>query len=310
MILKHREEGEKQMKILNFGSLNIDYVYKVEEFVKAGETISSKKLDVYSGGKGLNQSIAIAKSGVKVYHAGKIGQDGVFLKKELENAKVDTTYLLNEEGPTGHAIIQVNKEGQNSILLFGGANENIWRKEIDGILKGFNKEDIILLQCEINNLDYIVDECHKKGMTVILNPSPVNEHLKEIDISKVSYIILNEIEGQLLSGESEEASIIKKLLDKYKNLKVVLTLGERGVIYADGENYVKQDIFKTKVVDTTAAGDTFTGYFISGLVNNLSIEECLKRAAMASSIAVSRHGASQSIPTIEEVKVRFELRAH
>lgn len=293
------------MKILNFGSINIDYVYKVENFVKAGETISSQRLDTYSGGKGLNQSISIAKSGVSVYHAGKIGKDGDFLRQELENAQVDTTYLLKGEGPTGHAIIQVNEKGQNSIILFGGENENISKKEIDNILKEFTQGDIILLQCEINNLDYIVDECYNKGMTIILNPSPVNEHLKKIDISKVSYVILNEIEGQLLSGENEEELIIKSLLKQYSNLKIVLTLGENGVIYSDGNIYVKQDIFKANVVDTTAAGDTFTGYFISGLVDNLSIEECLSRAAMASSITVSRHGAAQSIPTIDELNAIF-----
>lgn len=289
------------MKILNFGSLNIDYVYSVESFVKAGETISSRNLNEFCGGKGLNQSIAIAKAGCKVYHAGKIGLDGEMLKLELEKAKVDTTYLLQGSGRNGHAIIQVDENGQNSIILFGGENENITIEEIDEVLKGFSRGDILLIQCEINNLDYIVNMAYEKGMKIILNPSPINEHLKSIDISKVSYLILNEVEGLELSGKDNYSDILKELSERYPHLKIVLTLGENGVIYSEGDKRIYQGIYKTEVVDTTAAGDTFTGYFIAGLTNNWDVEQILKTASKASSIAVSRKGAAPSIPYLEEV---------
>ncbi len=289
------------MKILNFGSLNIDYVYKVDHFVKAGETISSKDMQTFCGGKGLNQSISLAKSGCEVYHAGKIGIDGALLRNELIKSKVNTQYLLKGSGPSGHAIIQVEQGGQNSIILFGGENEKISIENIDGILKDFSKGDLILLQCEISNVDYIVEAAYEKGITIILNPSPINKHLAKIDISKVSYLILNEIEGAELTGKGHFDSIVEELLKKYKDIKIVLTLGENGVIYADKDRKVKQCIYKTKVVDTTAAGDTFTGYFIAGLIKGLTTEETLRLAAKASSIAVSRKGAAVSIPYYEEV---------
>lgn len=289
------------MKILNFGSLNIDYVYNVENFVKPGETISSKGLSVFCGGKGLNQSIAIAKAGCDVFHAGKIGIDGEILKAELEKAKVNTTYLLQGEGRSGHAIIQVSNKGQNSILLFGGENETITNKEIDRVLEGFSKGDLLLIQCEINNLDYIVNSAYEKGMGIILNPSPINQHLKSIDISKISYLILNEVEGAELSGKENHYEILNELMERYNHLKIVLTLGEKGVVYAEGDKRVYQKIFETQVIDTTAAGDTFTGYFIAGLVKKWEVEEILKTASKASSIAVSRNGAAPSIPYMAEV---------
>lgn len=289
------------MKILNFGSLNIDYVYKVDHFVKAGETISSEDMQIFCGGKGLNQSISLAKAGCQVYHGGKIGRDGALLRDELVKSKVNTQYLLEGSGPSGHAIIQVEQGGQNSIILFGGENEKVSIEDIDEILKNFSKGDIILLQCEISNVDYIVEAAYEKGITIVLNPSPINKHLAKIDISKVSYLILNELEGAELTGRNQFDSIVKELLNKYKDLKIVLTLGENGVIYADKEKKVKQSIYTTKVVDTTAAGDTFTGYFIAGLIKGLAIEETLRLAAKASSIAVSRKGAAISIPYYEEV---------
>lgn len=293
------------MKILNFGSLNIDYVYNVEHFVKVGETISSTRLQTFCGGKGLNQSIALAKAGCQVYHAGKIGKDGHILKNQLKDSGVITEYILEGEGKSGHAIIQVDVNGQNSIILYGGENEKIGTKEIDSILNNFSEEDILLLQCEISNVDYIVEEAHKKGITIVLNPSPVNNNLRKIDISKVNYLILNEVEGEELTGKKESELILDVFLDKYKDLKIVLTLGEKGVIYADKNIRVKQDIYKTDVVDTTAAGDTFTGFFIGGIVKDGTIEETLKIASMASSIAVSREGASKSIPMYEEVINKF-----
>lgn len=159
------------MKILNFGSLNLDYVYGVEHFVMAGETISSSSRDTFCGGKGLNQSVALAKAGGNVFHAGNIGAEGGMLRDMLESAGVDT-HLTKEVGvPTGHAIIQVNKKGNNCIILFGGANQQITSAQTDATLAEFSAGDYLILQNEVNMLAEIIDKAYAKGMVIFLNPS-------------------------------------------------------------------------------------------------------------------------------------------
>ena len=163
------------MKVLSFGSLNIDYVYKVDHFVQKGETLSSKSLNVFSGGKGLNQSIALAKAGVETYHAGAIGEDGKFLLEILEEAGVDTSCvkILSDER-TGNAIIQNDEDGDNCILLYGGANQAITKAQVDAVLSRFDAGDYLVLQNEINELPYMMTKAHEKGMKIVLNPSPMN----------------------------------------------------------------------------------------------------------------------------------------
>lgn len=288
-------------RILNFGSLNLDYVYAVEHFVAPGETISSSRMDLNCGGKGLNQSIALAKAGAKVCHAGKIGFDGGRLKTLLESYGVDTSYLKESEGPNGHAIIQVDKAGQNCILLFPGSNRQIEKAEIDACLDNFGKGDYLLLQNEINLIPYIMEKAAEKGIEIVFNPSPITEDIFSFPLDKVSLFILNEIEGKALSGEDEAEKILCTLHEKYPAAKILLTLGEEGSLYFDGEKKIFQNIYKVKAVDTTAAGDTTTGYFLAGLAAGDDPATVLDRAARASSITVTRHGAAESIPTKEEV---------
>lgn len=291
------------MKVLNFGSMNLDYVYAVDHMVQPGETQSSTGMEVFLGGKGFNQSAALAKAGVPVYHAGQIGEDGrIFLEAAKEFAIKDD-YIKVCEGKTGHAIIQVDKNGQNCILLYGGGNRTITRGFVDEVLSGFEKGDILLLQNEINELDYIIDQAYEKGMQIYLNPSPFDQALDKCDMSKISCFLLNEIEGgQISGGETEPDKIVDSILAKYENAKIVLTLGGEGSMYADKDKRFRQPICKVEAIDTTAAGDTFTGYFIAGVLKGKTVEETLKMCAIASGIAVSRKGATPSIPYMEEVE--------
>ena len=292
------------MKVLNFGSLNLDYVYDVDHFVREGETISSADMNVFCGGKGLNQSVALAKAGVKVYHAGAVGSaDGAMLLEALSNVGADISYIKLCDMSSGHAIIQKNRAGNNCILLYGGANQNIGIDFIKEVLKDFDKGDILLLQNEVSNLSFIIDEGYKRGMRIVLNPSPLNEKIFECDLEKVEYLILNEIEAADILGASDtrEDELIEKLIKRFPNTKIMLTLGEKGSVYVDKTKKIRQDIYKTEVVDTTAAGDTFTGYFIAGIVSGTDVETAMKQAAMAASITVSRKGASPSIPFANEV---------
>ena len=289
------------MKVLNFGSLNLDYVYQVDHIIIPGETQATKSRNTFCGGKGLNQSIALAKAGIPVYHAGQIGEEGDILLETCKANGVNTEFIKKVPGPSGHTVIQVDKNGQNSILLFGGSNRSITREFVDEVFANFEKDDILLLQNEVNELDYIIDSAYEKGMMIILNPSPYDSALDACDLSKVSLFLVNEIEGFQITGEKEPEKILAKIKEVYPKAKIVLTLGGDGSVYQDETGIYHQGIFKVKAVDTTAAGDTFTGYFISSILDGTPVQEGLKLAAKASAIAVSRPGATDSIPLREEV---------
>jgi ribokinase len=293
------------MKILNFGSLNIDYVYKVDHFVQAGETESSSRRDIFPGGKGLNQSVALSRSGSDVYHAGGIGKaEGIFLKDLLKANNVNTDFVREMDCSTGHAIIQVNSKGNNCILLFGGANIQQDKSYIDDVFENFDEGDYLVLQNEINNLKYIVECAHKKNMVIFLNPSPFNSAISDLNLDYIDCFLLNEIEASSMCGiESEKIDeLIKMLREKFPRARFVLTLGKEGVCYFDDKKMYKHGIYDVEVVDTTAAGDTFSGYFISSISKNLCVETSLKIASIASSLAVSKSGAAVSIPMLNEVE--------
>ena len=290
------------MKVINIGSMNLDHVYSVDHIVQPGETQASTDMNIFLGGKGMNQSIALAKAGVEVYHGGMIGKDGQIFIQACEEYGVHADYIQKLECKTGHTIIQIDKEAQNCILLYGGANERLTEEYVDEVLSHFTEEDILLLQNEVNQIPYIVDKAYEKGMQIALNPSPYNEKLSAVDMSKISIFLLNEIEGNQVTGFTKPDDIIAEMLKRFPKAKIVLTLGKDGAVYAEGEERVYQPIFKVKAVDTTAAGDTFTGYFLAGLIEGLPMPEVLKRSAKASSIAVTRNGAVPSIPYRNEVE--------
>lgn len=298
------------MKVLNFGSLNIDYVYSLDHFVQKGETISYEALNIYSGGKGLNQSVALGRAGACVYHAGAVGPDGDFLLELMREAGVDTRFVKRlEDVRTGNAIIQKDKSGDNCIILYGGANQMITKDQIDETISAFDEGDFLVLQNEINEMPYIMEQAHKQGMRLVLNPSPMDEKIMKMPLQHISYFVLNEIEAGQMLGLSDEESrkltgemLAITLYRRFPGAKVVLTLGEEGAIYCEEEKCIRQPSVKVKVADTTAAGDTFTGYFLAGLIENRSVKETMELAAKAAAIAVSRVGTAPSIPMRNEIK--------
>lgn len=291
------------MKVLCFGSLNIDYVYDVDHFVAKGETLASRSLNVFTGGKGLNQSIALAKAGVETYHAGAIGSDGKFLLKAMEDASVHTEHVaILPDARTGSAIIQRDKGGDNCILLYGGTNQMITMEQVDEVLSNFSAGDYLVLQNEINELPYIMAKAHEKGMVIVLNPSPMNEKILELPLEYVNIFILNEVEaGQILGTTEKSPALADALAEKFPGAAVLLTLGGDGSVCVRGGEATHQSAFKVTVTDTTAAGDTFTGFFVCGLLDDKSVQDSMRQASAAAAIACTRPGAAPSIPTPDEV---------
>ena len=291
------------MKVLSFGSLNYDHVYEVPHFTEPKETQSSLSYQRNFGGKGLNQSIAMAKAGLDVYHAGRVGNDGQDFIDYLNEYGVKTDYLLKDNSiATGHAIIEIC-QGQNRIILHGGANQAIDEAQIDEVLTHFEKGDVLLIQNEISNLSYLITKANEKGMMIVFNTAPMNDKVFTYPLELVDIFVVNEVEAAGLAkiDSKDEKEIIPVLAKTYPDKKIVLTVGERGSYYINGEELKHQDAFMVKAVDTTAAGDTFTGFFLASMLKDENVEKALELGSKASSMTVQKQGAAKSIPTLEEL---------
>ena len=294
------------MKVLCFGSLNIDYTYHVPHFAQKGETLASDSRQVFVGGKGLNQSVALARAGAEVYHAGAIGEDGKFLLEYLNGSGVNTDHVrVLSDTASGHAIIQNDPDGDNCIILYGGANQRMERSHIDDVLSRFERNDFLVLQNEINELDYLICHGHERGMQIVLNPSPMEDSVLELPLELVDYLFVNRLEAeQILKEDVSECygeQIAMKLLDRYPNMKIVLTLGEEGAVFVNSYMTVEQPAYRVHAVDTTAAGDTFTGFLIAQIMQGTFEMAAMDVAAKAAAICVTRPGAAPSIPTMEDL---------
>ncbi|MGY8826798.1 MAG: ribokinase [Candidatus Latescibacterota bacterium] len=284
------------MKILNFGSLNIDLVYQVDHIVQPGETIASTSHQIYAGGKGANQSAALAQADALVYHAGQIGKDGQLLADKLKNLGVDMQFTKTVDGHTGHALIQVEKSGQNSIVLYPGVNTTLSRPYIDSVLDAFAIGDILLLQNETNEIPYLIDQAAQRGMRTALNPAPFNTAVLNYPLEGVEFLIVNEKEAEGLVSLSATDDLTSALAQRLPNAQIILTLGEKGVHYRSPERQIHVEALRVEAVDTTAAGDTFTGYFLAAIADDKPVEEALLRATHAAALCVRQPGAMDSIP--------------
>ena len=292
------------MKVLVFGALNIDLIFSVDHIVIPGETISGPDFKKSAGGKGANQAAALAKAGTETYLAGKIGQDGEFLLSLLKPCGVHTQYVKVYPGATGQALIQLDKNGQNAIIYHAGGNGAITIDEVETVIGAFDRGDLVSLQNEIPFTAEMMKAAKRREMSVCFNPSPWDEKIKSLPLDLVDIFIVNEIEGPALAGlppETPPAEILNRLVNCFPGREIILTVGKDGAYYGCGDARAKGDIVDLPVVDTTGAGDTFAGYFLSARSRGEGVGESLRLACKAAPIAVSRMGALEAIPFGKEV---------
>ena len=289
------------MAVINFGSINIDHVYQVEHFVKPGETLASKEYQKLLGGKGANQSIALAKAGTHVRHVGLINEADFSIKQDLIRAGVDCKYVKSSDTASGHAIIQVDNGGENAIILFAGANHQLTPSLIEQALESGCEGDWVLMQNETNGIAEIINSARQKGMKTAFNPAPMTDSVTSLPLDKIDLLIVNEVEAEALTGATE----LEKMEDWFRShladTQVIITLGSKGAKLITAGGDFSASAFCVEAQDTTAAGDTFIGYFLSSYINNVDPEQSIRRACAASAIAVTRLGAAQSIPSSDEV---------
>lgn len=294
------------MAIVNLGSMNLDHIYMVPHFIQGSETLLAEGLRESLGGKGLNQSIAVARSGAKIFHAGMLGIGGNPLKCCLDGSGVDTSLLCTCDVPQGHTVIQIDPSGQNSIIVFSGSNHAVSTTYVGEILSRFGPGDYLMIQNEISNLEYALETACRRGMRVVLNASPINNALLKLDISRLEWLVVNELECSAMARCSDVGQAYEQLKKRFPSIGILLTLGAGGsVSWKDGEE-IRQAAYPAKAVDTTGAGDTFVGYFTGMLAQGCSRREAMRLASMAASIAVSRPGAAPSIPVLAEVEGSFQ----
>ena len=290
--------------ILVIGSLNMDLVINTDRMPQAGETIHGKGFAHFPGGKGANQASACARAGGNVKMLGKVGDDayGDILLKNLSQDGVNINGIEREKISTGVAVITVFN-GENSIILDKGANGLVDRDYIDRHIDAIDWADYIIMQYEIpmETGVYVAQIVKSKGKTLIIDPAPMMEAPSEL-YRMADIILPNETETAQLVGEGndDEASVKKMYELGCKN--VIMTLGKKGSIYYNGENMINQPAYKVKAIDTTGAGDCFTGSMVAALASDKTMEEALEFASKASAIAVGRRGAQPSFPWKSEVE--------
>lgn len=286
-------------RIITLGSLNLDFTYQLPKPLEVGETLSSLSYRCGAGGKGANQSIAAARAGAEVYHAGRIGSDGTLLRRTLADSGVRLDFLEEVETPTGHAVVLINDAGDNSIVLYGGANRTIDDAFIDRVTSAAKPGDILLLQNEVSDIGYAMKAGKKAQMRIAFNFAPFDPKLApELPLSLCDYLFLNRIEAGGIAGKSDVEEILETLARRYPETELVLTLGPEGAVALTpaGERF-HADSPRVEVVETTAAGDTFIGYYLAGILDGLKPGKALERACRAAALCCSRAGAAESIPT-------------
>jgi len=284
------------MDLLNFGSLNRDIVFRVPEIVREGETLSSTQQQEFAGGKGFNQTVALKRAGVEVYHAGRIGPDAGLLEEVLDREGIPRDFIGISDQSTGQAFIQLNPRGENAIVLNPGANHSIDSAFIEEVFKGVSGQPILLLQNEISGIDLLLEKASRRKMPVYFNTAPFHKEILDYPLDLVDTFFVNQIEFTQLTGCDSLEEGLRSFRDLFPRSSLVITLGSEGALAMQGDRQIRCPAFPADPVDTTGAGDTFIGYYLAALIKGFSTEQALSTANRAASLSIEKEGAADSIP--------------
>lgn len=284
------------MTIFNLGSINADHVYRVPHLPGPGETLAATSMQTGLGGKGANMSVAAARAGSHVAHIGAIGSDGIWARNRLLEYGVDTRHIAELDVPTGHAIINVDDAGENAITLFAGANQAISEDSVANALSTGSTGDILVTQNETNAQGVAAKVGSKLGFRVCYAAAPFDASAVKAVLPYLDFLILNAVEAKQL----EQALGVS--IEELDVADIIITLG------SDGARWISEGVdqhfaaIKVDPVDTTGAGDTFTGYVLAGLDRGLTMGQSISLAMRAAALMVTRMGTADVIPDLKEVE--------
>lgn len=284
------------MAIWNLGSINGDHVYALPHIPAPGETLAARSLTTGLGGKGANMSVACARAGATVRHIGAVGPDGAWAVDRLRSYGVDTTHIATLDAPSGHAIIAVDDGGENMILLFPGANRLLPRAHVDAALALAQPGDWFLTQNETNLQTEAASLARARGLRVAYAAAPFEATAVEAMLPYLDLLLLNEVEADQLVDTTGRTIAKLGLKD------VIVTLGPEGCLWFHEGRETSFPALRVTPIDTTGAGDTFTGYVLAALDAGAPMPDAIDLATRASALKVTRPGAADAIPTRQEAE--------
>lgn len=288
------------MTVWNLGSINADYFYRVPHLPEPGETIAAASLDRGLGGKGANMSVAVARAGARAAHIGAVGADGRWAVDRLMEYGVDTRWIRETELPTGHAIINVDDSGENSIVIYPGANRDIPESVVGLALAEAEPGDFLLMQNETNKQRFAAEIGSKLGLKIVYAAAPFSVAAITAILPQLDMLILNAVEMEQLHSATGLVPGPEMGVPT-----VLVTRGADGCVLFEAKNEFKPQSFAARnvmAVDTTGAGDTFTGYFLAGLDRGMPVAQAIDLAMRAAALMVTRKGTADVIPDLREVQ--------
>lgn len=284
------------MAIWNLGSINADMVYAMPHLPRAGETLAASGREVFLGGKGTNMSVAASRAAARVHHIGAVGEDGEWAVQRLLEYGVDTRHIVTVSDPTGQAVIAVDPQGENQIILLPGANHAVPEDEVRAALSSAQTGDILLFQNETNAQQLAAQVGAQMGLRVCYAAAPFDAKAVQAVLEHLDFLILNAVEAEQLQTATGLAPVDLPVAT------VVVTLGAKGALLIENGQTYEFPAEKVTAVDTTGAGDTFTGYLLAGLDRGMPVAQAMGLATRAAAIMVTRHGTADVIPDLKDVQ--------
>lgn len=290
------------MAIWNLGSINADLFYEVPHIPAPGETLAASVMRKGLGGKGANLSVAAARAGARVHHIGAVGWDGLWARDRLMEYRVDTRFIAESDDPTGHAIINVANDGENAIVIFAGANGRLDTNNANSALAEGVVGDIFVTQNETNAQIDAAKTARSLGMSVAYAAAPFEAEAAQAMLPHTDILFMNEVEADQLSRATGLSVAELPVAD------VIITKGGAGSQHVSGGKTIDYPAIPADVVDTTGAGDTFTGYVLAGLDRGFTVGQSIRQASFAGALMVARKGTADVIPDLAEVENAMGLR--